>query len=111
MHPKGEKGQQLAGGGRTSENMPLQVLVSGKRLAAVGTEHHFGRLMDGVEGLEASEGSAGVLRRWRVSVADWARVYGIIKKRYGNEGKGIISCKVYQCHGGGAAWSKGRGMV
>ena len=91
--------------------MPLQVLVSGKRLAAVGTEHHFGRLMDGVEGLEASEGSAGVLRRWRVSVADWARVYGIIKKRYGNEGKGIISCKVYQCHGGGAAWSKGRGMV
>ena len=43
--------------------MPLQVLVSGKRLAAVGTEHHFGRLVDGVEGLEASEGSAGVLRR------------------------------------------------
>lgn len=51
------------GGGRTSENVPLQVLVSGKRLAAVGTEHHFGRLVDGVEGLEASEGSAGVLRR------------------------------------------------
>lgn len=46
-----------------SENVPLQVLVSGKRLAAVGTEHHFGRLVDGVEGLEASEGSAGVLRR------------------------------------------------
>lgn len=29
-------------GGRTSENVSLQVLVSGKRLAAVGTEDHFG---------------------------------------------------------------------
>lgn len=46
-----------------SENVPLQVLVSGKRLAAIGTEHHFGRLIDGVEGLDASEGSAGGLRR------------------------------------------------
>ena len=59
-----------------------------------------------VEGLGPCEEVGG-----RVSVADWARVYGRIRKSIWNEGKGIISCKVYQCHGGGARWSKGRGMV